>query len=324
MSDVSKSIGLGVAAGAAGTVALDVASYLDMAIRGRSASDVPGEVAARLARLAGVTLLDDSAAGGDADAGRVSNRKTAVGSLLGRATGVDVGAAYGIARAFLPKVPWQLAGLGLAAAAMAASDVPATRLRVTDPRRWSVSDWASDIVPHLAYGLIAAFTYESLSRVAGAPLRSRRKPTVDAEDIEQLKSLIRGIETAMLTTVDASGRPQSRPMATQRVDADGSLWFFAGRDSGATVQARMHDVNVSYVDVEAERYVSVSGLAEVVTDRDTLRELWKPQLETWFRGGADDPNLTLLRVLPSQAHYWDKRSSVIVDVFDAEPALTKG
>jgi hypothetical protein len=24
---------------------------------------------------------------------------------------------------------------------------------VSDPRKWSVSDWLSDLVPHLAYGL---------------------------------------------------------------------------------------------------------------------------------------------------------------------------
>ena len=40
---------LGAIAGAAGTMALDVAGYADMAIRGRTPSDLPAEVIRRLA-----------------------------------------------------------------------------------------------------------------------------------------------------------------------------------------------------------------------------------------------------------------------------------
>jgi hypothetical protein len=53
------------------------------------------------------------------------------------------------------------AGLGLAA--MAASDLPATALGVTDPRTWGAAGWASDLLPHLAYGLATAAVYEALA-----------------------------------------------------------------------------------------------------------------------------------------------------------------
>jgi hypothetical protein len=48
----------GVAAGAVDTTALNVATYLDMAIRGRPSSGVPAEAAERLASRAGVSLGD--------------------------------------------------------------------------------------------------------------------------------------------------------------------------------------------------------------------------------------------------------------------------
>jgi len=38
-----------------------------------------------------------------------------------------------------------------------------TALGLTDPREWSASDWASDVVPHLAYGAVAALVYEALN-----------------------------------------------------------------------------------------------------------------------------------------------------------------
>jgi hypothetical protein len=44
---------------------------------------------------------------------------------------------------------------------MAAADVPLTRLGLTDPSTWSPVDWASDVIPHVAYGLV---TYTALTR----------------------------------------------------------------------------------------------------------------------------------------------------------------
>jgi len=141
----------GMVAGAAGTVALDAATYADMALRGRPASGVPAEVASRLAGKAG---LDLSAGGEEATA----NRKGGLGALLGLATGVGLGAAYGLLgrRGTL----WDGAALGLAA--MAASDVPAAALGVTDPRGWGTEAWASDLVPHLLYGAATAAAWRAL------------------------------------------------------------------------------------------------------------------------------------------------------------------
>jgi hypothetical protein len=55
------------------------------------------------------------------------------------------------------------AGLGLGLPAIAWSDLPATALRVTDPRTWGAAGWASDLLPHLADGLATATVYEALA-----------------------------------------------------------------------------------------------------------------------------------------------------------------
>jgi len=39
---------------------------------------------------------------------------------------------------------------------MALSDVPLSLLGISDPASWSAKDWASDVVPHLAYGAITS------------------------------------------------------------------------------------------------------------------------------------------------------------------------
>ncbi|HZA84286.1 MAG TPA: hypothetical protein VFC13_22890 [Actinomycetes bacterium] len=153
---------LGLAAGAVGTIALDVASYLDMLVRARPASSTPAEVAGPLAERTGVELA--SAGSWSEQAG---NRRSALGALLGYGVGLGIGAAYGLARPWLGGLPRPAAAVGLGLAAMAASDVPATALGVTDPRTWGAAGWASDLVPHLAYGLAAATAYEALADRAG-------------------------------------------------------------------------------------------------------------------------------------------------------------
>jgi hypothetical protein len=153
----------GIAAGAVGTIALDVATYLDMVVRARPASSLPAEVAGSLAERAGVELAVD---GNQSE--RAANRRSGIGALFGYGVGLGIGAAYGLLRSLVPapRGPW-VAAAGLGLAAMAASDLPATALGVTDPRTWGAAGWVSDLVPHLAYGVATATVYEALASRAG-------------------------------------------------------------------------------------------------------------------------------------------------------------
>lgn len=133
------------------------------------------------------------------------------------------------------------------------------------------------------------------------------------KDIEQVADLIRGIRVAMLTTVDGDGELHSRPMATQDVDFDGTLWFFTAADSEKAADLeRDARVNVSYADEDRSRYVSLFGSARLVRDRRRIRDLWKPYLKAWFPQGLDEPELALLEVTVTGGEYWDAPSSRLV------------
>jgi uncharacterized membrane protein len=153
----------GAAAGAAGTTALNAVTYLDMAVRGRSASQAPAEVVRRLAGRAGTALP-----GGRAQR---ANRAEALGALSGSAVGVGVGAVAGLLRRAGLRLPTAVGGPLLGTVAMAASDVPLAALGISDPRSWSRLDWISDVVPHLVYGVT---THAAL--VAGLREQERRAP----------------------------------------------------------------------------------------------------------------------------------------------------
>ncbi|MFD0904841.1 hypothetical protein [Actinomadura sediminis] len=142
----------GLVAGAAGTSALNVVTYLDMAVRARPASSTPEQSVEKMADLAGVGLGPEEQA---------ENRKAGLGPLLGYGTGAGAALLYGLL-AGRRRVPPPVAVAALTGLAMAGSSAPMTALGLTDPRTWSASDWLMDAVPHLAYGAVAAGVYAAL------------------------------------------------------------------------------------------------------------------------------------------------------------------
>lgn len=144
-------------------------------------------------------------------------------------------------------------------------------------------------------------------------------------DVKKLGEMIRDVRIAMLTTVDEDGSLRSRPMATQKVEFDGDLWFFTDVNTAKTSEIEQdRHVNLSYASTEDNRYVSVSGLARVIRDRKKAEELWNPLYKAWFPNGLDDPNLGLLRVQVSKAEYWDSPSSTVVQLVGFVKAVATG
>jgi len=145
-------------------------------------------------------------------------------------------------------------------------------------------------------------------------------------DLQKLRDMVKDIDFCMLTTVDEDGDLHSRPMSVNgEVDADGDLWFFTGASSHKVTEiANSPKVNVSFADPENQHYVSISGTAQLVRDRDKIEELWKPEFKMWFPEGKDDPEIALLRVILEKAEYWDSPSSTIGYVLNFVSSLVTG
>ncbi|MGW4298041.1 hypothetical protein ACWEH1_34205 [Micromonospora chersina] len=142
----------GAIAGAVGSAALNVVSFLDMAVRGRPASSTPEQTAGKFADAAHVDLGPEE---------KAANRRSGLGPVIGYGTGIAAGALFGILAA-RRRIPLPLAVGMLGGGVMATSDGSIAALRISDPRTWSAKDWISDIVPHLAYGAAAAATWRRL------------------------------------------------------------------------------------------------------------------------------------------------------------------
>jgi hypothetical protein len=152
---MNRSLLAGLAAGAAGTTALNLVTYLDMVVRARPASSTPEDTVSKVEQFTGLSL---SSEGSDSDTANA--RRSGLGALLGIAAGLGIGAIYGLVRPRLNGVPLPLLAVGAGLAANIGTTGPMVALRVTDPRQWPASSWISDLVPHLAYGAATAAVWE--------------------------------------------------------------------------------------------------------------------------------------------------------------------
>jgi hypothetical protein len=146
----------GAAAGAAGTAALNAATYLDMVLRGRGSSSTPEQSVEAIEDRLPVSVPGE----GDTREHRISG----LGSLSGIVTGVGIGAVFGVLRRAGVRPPVPLGAVLVGGTAMASTGLSMAMLKVSDPRTWSAADWLSDIIPHLVYGAVTYAVLDALDR----------------------------------------------------------------------------------------------------------------------------------------------------------------
>ena len=122
---------------------------------------------------------------------------------------------------------------------------------------------------------------------------------------DKLRDLLDGFEHAMLVTRATDGQLRSCPMVLADAEEDGTLWFMTQRQSGK-VQEITRDDHVNVAMQSSTKFVSISGLAEMVEDRQKVDQLWNEAWKVWFPKGKGDPTLALLRVDGKSGEYWDQ------------------
>lgn len=147
-----------------------------------------------------------------------------------------------------------------------------------------------------------------------------------ADELQKLREMVKDIDFCMLTTIDETGDLHSRPMsANGEIDPNGDIWFFTGVSSHKVGEVgRSPKVNVSFADPKNQHYVSITGVAELVRDRQKIAELWKPEFTMWFPEGKDDPEIALLRINLEKAEYWDSPSSTVAYALSFVSSLVTG
>lgn len=145
------------------------------------------------------------------------------------------------------------------------------------------------------------------------------------EALKKLKSLAEQINVCMFITRNKGEHDHTRPMATIEVEKDGTLWFYTDLRSIKVEEVSLEkDVHLTYAHPGKESYMDVWGRAEVVTDRQLIKDKWSPIVKAWFPNGADDPNVALLKVRPTECYYWESESGKMVQFFKMAASVVAG
>ncbi|KAK5084819.1 hypothetical protein LTS08_007821 [Lithohypha guttulata] len=141
------------------------------------------------------------------------------------------------------------------------------------------------------------------------------------EKVQDLVDYISREKFGMMTTYSShSGTLASRCMAIAAKENGGiDLIFHTNTESGKTDDLKQDNaINMSFYNNTGE-WASISGEAEIVTDRDTVKKYYSQELKTWVGdlgdgvhdGSENDPRIGLIRLKTKTATYALARSNAI-------------
>ncbi|MFT3679024.1 MAG: pyridoxamine 5'-phosphate oxidase family protein [Ferruginibacter sp.] len=141
----------------------------------------------------------------------------------------------------------------------------------------------------------------------------------------KLKELAENIKTCMFCT-NLSKEPASvRPMGISKVDELGNLWFLSNAESHKNDEIKNNDtVQLIFADPSSSKFMTVYGEADILKDQVSVDEAWTPIAKAWFTEGKDDANLTVIKVHPSIAYYWDTQNGKMITLLKIAAAAISG
>jgi len=129
------------------------------------------------------------------------------------------------------------------------------------------------------------------------------------DDTDRAWKLMKKIGFCMLPTREGEDI-RSRPMAAHVVRDEHAIYFLTDIRSHKDDEIRSApNVAFAFADAGDQKYVAVTGQAQVSNDRSKIKNLWSTPAKAWW-DNAEDPNIRVLTVTPKDAQYWDSPGTV--------------
>jgi len=146
------------------------------------------------------------------------------------------------------------------------------------------------------------------------------------QNVGKLIEMVKGVHVCMFITHDKNVENLSgRPMGMNKIDDDGTMWFFTKASSEKVDEIEeSKKVSIAITNESSNNYLMIHGIAKLVNDKMKMKELWSSIMKAWFPLGLDDPDMTLIKVTPSDVDYWDSSSSKMVVLFHMLKAIVTG
>jgi general stress protein 26 len=136
-----------------------------------------------------------------------------------------------------------------------------------------------------------------------------------AAEIDHVWKLIEDIPIAMVVTHEGQGQNmRARPMAVRPARDEGAIFFLTDADTPKAEEVRSNQsVCLALSDNKSQKYVSISGHAEMIDDRERVKKYWSVY-DKAFWSDKNDPRIRVLRVTPESAEFWEGSGKVVTAV----------
>jgi general stress protein 26 len=127
------------------------------------------------------------------------------------------------------------------------------------------------------------------------------------QDIAQ--TFLSKLDDSPFVMIGLDGDGQHSEPLTAQLDEDqvDTIYFFIGKDNRL---AKGGAAMAQFVSKGHDFFACLSGNARIDNDFGMIDKLWNKQVEAWFPGGKDDPNLALLRFDVDDAEMWETDMSL--------------
>lgn len=147
------------------------------------------------------------------------------------------------------------------------------------------------------------------------------------DKMDKIQALVKDIKYTMLTTRTSENHLHACPMNTVETSIGAKeIWLIGHNPSDTVDNIKVNDeVNLAYSSDDNKKFLSVTGKAHLVENKEKLDELWMPVYNAFFEHGKEDPKVQLIKVVPHGAEYWDNGSAIanMVKIGSAAVTTTK-
>ena len=132
---------------------------------------------------------------------------------------------------------------------------------------------------------------------------------------EQVFEFIKEQKTAMISSVDENGFPNTKAMLAPR-KIDGNDFYFTTNTSSMRVSQYRENPNASiyFCDRRFFRGVMLLGTMEVLEDAESKQLIWQEGDTMYYPQGVTDPDYCVLKFIAVRARYYSNFHSEDFDV----------
>lgn len=125
---------------------------------------------------------------------------------------------------------------------------------------------------------------------------------------KQLWDEIDDVRAVMLGIPETGQHMQ--PMSPMAAREENRIWFFTRKDTDLARAAGTGKAHMCLISDDQDYHACVSGTLAISHSQQHIERFWSPVVAAWF-SGKDDPDLTLLELIPDHAAIWASSDSSV-------------